>query len=325
MIGGPRFFERPEIRDAMAYSASLMSPDDDLAFERIVNMPKRGIGDTTVQELQLRWRARTACRSSRPRAQLVQTDELAARTRNALGRTPAPTSTAGARRSATASDHASSPRAMLEESGYTAAVAADKRPTRAGRLENLKELVQAHGRLRDPAGLSGARLPGDGHRPQDDGGAKVQIMTLHAAKGLEFPLVFLPGWEEGVFPSQRSMDENGEKGLEEERRLAYVGITRAREELPDLLRRQPPGLWPLDSQLPSRFVDELPRGERRGADPDRLLRRRLRRGGAGAARGRCADERGRGRRLQLARAGGGCRRRAGARGDLASRRRRATW
>ncbi|RAK60616.1 DNA helicase II [Phenylobacterium hankyongense] len=254
VVGGPRFFERAEIRDAHAYLRLIQSEDDDLAFERIVNVPKRGIGETTVQKLLqvARLNGVPAVAAAR---QVVLTDELAARTRTALanflrdldrwraeaGRMP----------------HPRLMEAVLEESGYTDALRLDKSPTAQGRLENLKELVQAMGNSENlQAYLEHVSLVMDMDRgPQADA---VQIMTLHSAKGLEFPLVFLPGWEEGVFPSQRSMDESGEKGLEEERRLAYVGITRAREEarVSFAANRQVYGRW--TSQLPSRFVDELP-------------------------------------------------------------------
>ncbi len=187
--------------------------------------------------------------------QVVLTDELAARTRTALanflrdldrwrveaGRMP----------------HPRLMEAVLEESGYTDALRLDKGPQSQGRLENLKELVPGDGQLRKPPGLSGACLPGDGHGPRAAGRRGADHDPAFG-QGLEFPLVFLPGWEEGVFPSQRSMDEKGEKGLEEERRLAYVGITRAREEarVSFAANRQVYGRW--TSQLPSRFVDELP-------------------------------------------------------------------
>ncbi|HLZ76807.1 ATP-dependent helicase [Phenylobacterium sp.] len=254
VVGGPRFFERAEIRDAHAYLRLIQSPDDDLAFERIVNVPKRGIGETTVQKLLQVARlggvpAVTAAR------QLVLTDELAGRTRTALANFLRDLD-----RWRVEADRTAHPRlmeAVLEESGYTDALKLDRSPTAQTRLENLKELVQSMGNFENlQAYLEHVSLVMDLDRgPQADA---VQIMTLHSAKGLEFPLVFLPGWEEGVFPSQRSMDEKGEKGLEEERRLAYVGITRAREEarVSFAANRQVYGRW--TSQLPSRFVDELP-------------------------------------------------------------------
>jgi DNA helicase-2/ATP-dependent DNA helicase PcrA len=254
VVGGPRFFERAEIRDAHAYLRLIQSQDDDLAFERIVNTPKRGIGETTVAKLLqvARLAGVTAVTAAR---QLVLTDELAARTRTALANFLRDLDRWRAEAERTA--HARLLEAVLEESGYTDALRLDKGPTSQTRLENLKELVQSMANFENlQAYLEHVSLVMDLDRgPQADA---VQIMTLHSAKGLEFPLVFLPGWEEGVFPSQRSMDESGEKGLEEERRLAYVGITRAREEarVSFAANRQVYGRW--TSQLPSRFVDELP-------------------------------------------------------------------
>jgi DNA helicase-2/ATP-dependent DNA helicase PcrA len=254
VIGGPRFFERAEIRDAIAYLRLIQSPDDDLAFERIVNVPKRGIGDTTVQKLLQVARLNGVPATTAAR-QLVQTDELAARTRTSLSNFLRDLDRWRGESDRTA--HARLMEAVLEESGYTDALKLDKSPQAQGRLENLKELVQSMAGYENlQAYLEHVSLVMDLDR--DTGGDSVQIMTLHQAKGLEFPLVFLPGWEEGVFPSQRSMDEKGEKGLEEERRLAYVGITRAREEarVSFAANRQVYGRW--TSQLPSRFVDELP-------------------------------------------------------------------
>ena len=254
VVGGPRFFERAEIRDAHAYLRLIQSPDDDLAFERIVNVPKRGIGDTTVQKLLQVARLNEVSAATAAR-QLVLTDELAARTRTSLSNFLRDLDRWRAQ--AQVNPHQRIMETILEESGYTDALRLDKGPTSQTRLENLKELVQSMGSFETlEAYLEHVSLVMDLDRgPSADA---VQIMTLHSAKGLEFPLVFLPGWEEGVFPSQRSMDEKGEKGLEEERRLAYVGITRAREEarISFAANRQVYGRW--TSQLPSRFVDELP-------------------------------------------------------------------
>jgi DNA helicase-2/ATP-dependent DNA helicase PcrA len=254
VIGGPRFFERAEIRDAHAYLRLIQSQDDDLAFERIVNTPKRGIGDTSVQKLLVAARGANVSGVNAAR-QLVLTDELPARTRTALSNFLRDLDRWRAQ-----AETLSLPRlmeAVLEESGYTDALKLDRSPQAQGRLENLKELVQSMGAfetLQDYLEHVALVLDLDRGAAADS----VQIMTLHQAKGLEFPLVFLPGWEEGVFPSQRSMDESGEKGLEEERRLAYVGLTRAREQarVSFVANRMVYGRW--TSQLPSRFVDELP-------------------------------------------------------------------
>jgi DNA helicase-2/ATP-dependent DNA helicase PcrA len=254
VIGGPRFFERAEIRDAVAYLRLIFSEDDDLAFERIVNQPKRGIGDTTVQKLLQIARLNGVSASAAAR-QLVLTDELAARTRTAL--TTFLRDLDRWRGEAARAQHARLMETVLEESGYTDMLRLDRSPQAQTRLENLKELVNAMGQFETlEAFLEHVSLVLD--LDKSSGDDRVQIMTLHQAKGLEFPLVFLPGWEEGVFPSQRSMDEKGEKGLEEERRLAYVGLTRAREEarVSFAANRQVYGRW--TSQLPSRFVDELP-------------------------------------------------------------------
>ncbi len=254
VVGGPRFFERAEIRDAHAYLRLIQSEDDDLAFERVVNTPKRGIGDTTVSRLLQLARLEGVSAGLAARG-LVNTDEFAARTRTALSNFLRDLDRWRALKDTI--PHQRLLETVLEESGYTDALRLDKGPTSQTRLENLKELVQSMGAFDTlQAYLEHVSLVMDLDRGAGDDA--VWIMTLHAAKGLEFPLVFLPGWEEGVFPSQRSLDEKGDKGLEEERRLAYVGITRAREEarISFVANRQVYGRW--TSQLPSRFVDELP-------------------------------------------------------------------
>jgi DNA helicase II / ATP-dependent DNA helicase PcrA len=254
VVGGPRFFERAEIRDAHAYLRLVQSGDDDLAFERIVNTPRRGLGESTVQKLLTLARERGVSASSAA-ADLAFSDELAPRTRTALANFMRDLERWRGQIDNT--HHARLTETILEESGYVDALRLDKGPTSQTRLENLKELVQSMGAFESlSAYLEHVSLVMDLDRGA--GEDAVQIMTLHSAKGLEFPLVFLPGWEEGVFPSQRSLDESGAKGLEEERRLAYVGITRAREEarITFAANRQVYGRW--TSQLPSRFIDELP-------------------------------------------------------------------
>ncbi|WP_306133231.1 ATP-dependent helicase [Roseivivax marinus] len=255
VIGGPRFYERMEIRDAMAYFRLVVSPDDDLAFERVVNTPKRGLGDKAQQTIQRIARDRgvnlvegariavseEAIRGKGGAALRVLVDDL-----DRWGRlTGDPDLT-----------HMELAEQVLDESGYTAMWQNDKTPEAPGRLENLKELIKALEGFENLSGfLEHVALVMDNETEAE--GAKVSIMTLHAAKGLEFPAVFLPGWEDGLFPSQRSMDEQGVKGLEEERRLAYVGITRAEEvcTISFAGNRRVFGQW--QSQLPSRFIDEL--------------------------------------------------------------------
>ncbi len=258
VIGGPRFFERAEIRDAHAYLRLIQSEDDDLAFERIVNVPKRGIGDTSVQKI-LHIARENGVSAMRAVRHLITTDELQARTR-----TPLANFVRDLDRwrdlMAMGTPHWQVTETLLDESGYTAMQKAD-RTSGQTRLDNLKELTQSMQQFETlQAYLEHVSLVMDLERRDEnaDGSGSVQIMTLHGAKGLEFPLVFLPGWEEGVFPSQRSIDEKGLKGLEEERRLAYVGVTRAKQDarISFAANRMVYGRW--TSQLPSRFVDELP-------------------------------------------------------------------
>jgi len=255
VIGGPRFYERMEVRDAMAYFRLAVSPADDLAFERIVNTPKRGLGDKAQQTVQV-----VAREAGVPlvegAALVVEREMIPAKGRNRLR-----TLLEGIARWHAASEagepHVELAERILDESGYTGMWQGDKSPEAPGRLENLKELVQALDDFENLQGfLEHVALVMDAG--SEDGGEKVSIMTLHAAKGLEFPAVFLPGWEDGLFPSQRSMDESGMKGLEEERRLAYVGLTRARERLTVSFaaNRMVFGRW--QNALPSRFIDELP-------------------------------------------------------------------
>jgi DNA helicase-2/ATP-dependent DNA helicase PcrA len=254
VIGGPRFFDRAEIRDAIAYLRLVRSEDDDLAFERVVNQPKRGVGDTSFQKVLAI--ARTQSMSIAKAAHAIgQTDELRGAARTGLLQFLRDLDRW--RGLAAQVPHGELAETILEESGYTDMLRNDRSPQAAGRLENLKELIQAMGQFETlSAFLEHIELVMDVERGET--GDEVQILTLHAAKGLEWPLVFLPGWEEEVFPSARALDENGAKALEEERRLAYVGITRARESarISFAANRQIFGRW--QSVLPSRFVDELP-------------------------------------------------------------------
>ena len=281
VVGGPRFYERQEIRDALAYLRVVASPEDGLAFERIVNVPRRGIGDKALAQIQNFARAegialfeaarRLAAdgalkgKAGKELATLIESFDRWRRWMGGLG---------GEQKVIEAGmaldlglggagdgleppvNHVELAERVLDESGYTAMWRADKSPDAPGRLDNLKEFVRSLSEHESLVGfLEHVSLVMENE--QAEGGAKVSIMTLHSAKGLEFPAVFLPGWEEGLFPSQRSLDESGQKGLEEERRLAYVGVTRAEERLTISFaaNRRIYNQW--QSALPSRFIDEL--------------------------------------------------------------------
>jgi DNA helicase-2/ATP-dependent DNA helicase PcrA len=255
VIGGPRFYERAEIRDALAYFRATLQPADDLAFERIVNVPKRGLGDATVQLLHDHAR-RSGVPLMQAAREMIVTEELKPKPRQTLRDLMASFSRWAAQLDAL--PHQELAELILEESGYTEMWQKDRSAEAAGRLDNLKELVRSMEAFENLAGfLEHVALVMDATE-QGQAEEKVSIMTLHAAKGLEFDTVFLPGWEEALFPNQRSLDENGRAGLEEERRLAYVGLTRARRRAKVWFasNRRIHGLW--QSTIPSRFVDELP-------------------------------------------------------------------
>ena len=255
IIGGFRFYERAEIRDAIAYLRLVTQPADDLAFERIVNTPKRGLGDKAVAAIHRHARA-TQQPLLLAAATLLDSDELTPQARRSLGNFVA--DIARWRQMSTELPHPELARILLDESGYTAMLQADRSAESAGRLENLAELTRAMEEYESlGAFLEHVSLVMDNDETRQ--GDRVTIMTIHAAKGLEFDTVYLPGWEEGVFPSQRSLDEGGLASLEEERRLAYVAITRARRRCTILhaANRRIYGQW--TSSIPSRFVAELPR------------------------------------------------------------------
>ena len=254
VIGGPRFYERAEVRDALAYLRVINSPADDLAFERIVNLPKRGLGDASIQLLHDIGRKRRIPLTEAARA-VIDTDELKPKARSSLREVMTNFDRWRAQRDVV--PHTELAEIVLDESGYTEMWQKDRSADAAGRLENLKELVRSMEEFENLHGfLEHISLVMD-----RDGGADedaVSLMTLHSAKGLEFDNVFLPGWEEGLFPHQRALDEQGRAGLEEERRLAHVGITRARKraKLFFATNRRIHGSW--STTIPSRFLDELP-------------------------------------------------------------------
>jgi DNA helicase-2/ATP-dependent DNA helicase PcrA len=255
IVGGFRFYERAEIRDALAYLRLVNQPADDLAFERIVNVPKRGLGDKAVEKLHRLARAE-GIPLTFAAARIVDTDELTPQARRALGNFVG--DLARWRDKATQLPHPELARQILDESGYTAVLQAERTVEASGRLENLNELVRAMEEYENlGAFLEHVSLVMDNEAQADE--RKVTIMTIHAAKGLEFDTVFLAGWEEGIFPSQRALDEGGLASLEEERRLAYVAITRARRKCVILhtANRRIYGQW--TSSIPSRFVGELPK------------------------------------------------------------------
>ncbi len=254
IVGGFRFYERAEIRDALAYLRIVAQPADDLAFERIYNTPKRGLGDKALEKLHRHARAR-GVPLALAAIEIADTDELPARARNTL--IALMRDFARWRDLSKTTSPAELVRTLLDESGYTAALQAERTAEASGQLENLSELARAMEEYETLGDfLEHVSLVMDNDAASD--AEKVTIMTIHAAKGLEFDNVFLPGWEEGVFPSQRAMDEGGNAALEEERRLAYVAITRARRRCTILhaANRRIYGQW--TSSIPSRFIAELP-------------------------------------------------------------------
>ena len=257
VVGGLRFYERQEIRDAIAYMRLIAQPADDLAFERIVNVPRRGVGEAALRALH-----QAAREDGKPLMEsalnLVADGRLKGRVREQIDLLLR--GFARWRAQLDKDGHVVTVTTMLDESGYTAMWQQDKSPEAPGRLENLKELVRALADFETLSGFLGhVSLVMENDEAAE--GDRVSLMTLHGAKGLEFDTVFLPGWEEGLFPNQRALDEGGVKALEEERRLAYVGLTRARRRaiISHAANRRIYANW--QSSIPSRFIDELPGGD----------------------------------------------------------------
>ncbi|SCD23717.1 ATP-dependent helicase [Brucella inopinata] len=254
VIGGPRFYERLEIRDAMAYLRVVAQPADDLALERIINTPKRGLGEAAIRQIHDYARARDISMFAAA-CDLIETEELKPKPRSALREVVE--NFLRWQSLIDTTPHTELAETILDESGYTAMWQNDKSAEAPGRLENLKELIRSMEEYESLRGfLEHVALVMDAEQNEDMDA--VNIMTLHSAKGLEFETVFLPGWEEGLFPHQRALDEGGRSGLEEERRLAYVGVTRAKKNLHIwfVSNRRIHGMW--QSTIPSRFLEELP-------------------------------------------------------------------
>ncbi|AOX16961.1 ATP-dependent helicase [Kozakia baliensis] len=254
VVGGLRFYERAEIRDAMAYMRVLAQPADDLAFERIVNVPRRGVGAAALQKLHVEARALNGPLSLTVSEGLAR-GNLKGKSREALR--VLMEAFDKARETLPREGHVVAVEQLLEDSGYLQMWRDDKSPEAPGRLDNIKELLRAIGDFQSLEGfLEHVALVTEAEESAAED--KISLMTLHGAKGLEFDTVFLPGWEEGVFPSQRSMDEGGQKSLEEERRLAYVGLTRARRRavVVHAARRRVYANW--QDSIPSRFIEEIP-------------------------------------------------------------------
>ncbi|GGY39519.1 ATP-dependent helicase [Parvularcula lutaonensis] len=257
VVGGPRFYEREETRDALAYLRLVRNPADDLSFSRVINKPRRGFGDKTLAQLNVLARKNGISMAAAGQL-MLETNELKGKAKGAMATFLL--SLERWAREAETMKPAELAEMVLEEAGYTDYWKNSKNVQAPTKLENLKELVNAASEFDTLAGyLDHVSLVAERSTESEDG--QVWLMTLHAAKGLEFPVVFLPGWEEEIFPSRRSIDENGQVGLEEERRLAYVGITRAREScrISFASNRQVYGRW--QNSLPSRFIDELPEEE----------------------------------------------------------------
>jgi ATP-dependent DNA helicase UvrD/PcrA len=254
VIGGPRFYERQEIRDATAYFDVTLNPANDLKFERIVNTPRRGLGESSLKSLHQLARAHNVPLMQAARL-IVETEELKPKSRKALSDLIAAFDRW--RSMIDTMRHTELAELILDESGYTAMWQAEKSPQAQSKLENLKELIRFMEEFDTLAGfMEHVSLVMDAE--SEEGTERVNLMTLHSAKGLEFDVVFLPGWDEGLLPHQRSLDELGRSGLEEERRLAHVGLTRARlkAKITFAQNRRTHGMW--QQAIPSRFIDELP-------------------------------------------------------------------
>ena len=255
IIGGIKFYERAEIKDCIAYLRCIHQPKDDLSFERIINVPKRSIGNTTIKNIS-EYAKQNKCSLEFASKKLIELNEIKPKTKiglNSLLNLLEKWRYEFRKKL----NHNKLLQIVLDESGYSEMLKNKKDLENENRLENIKELLNAMKEFDNlESFLEHVALATS--LDQDWESEKVNLMTLHASKGLEFNIVYLPGWEEGLFPHQKSIEEKGESGLEEERRLAYVGITRAKKiaKISFSMNRFYQGDW-MDS-IASRFVDELP-------------------------------------------------------------------
>ena len=255
IIGGTKFYERAEIKDCLSYLRIVYQNKDDLAFERIINVPKRSIGDTSLRQINEYAKKNSICLFDASR-KLIELNKIKPKTKiglisilNLISKWK--------NDFLRDKNHIKLLQIIMDESGYSEMLKNKKDIENENRLENIKELIGAMKEFDNlESFLEHVSLATS--IDQDWDGQKVNLMTMHASKGLEFDVVFLPGWEEGLFPHQKSLEEKGEKGLEEERRLAYVGITRAKKivNISFSMSRYYQGDW-IDS-MASRFVEELP-------------------------------------------------------------------
>jgi len=254
VVGGTKFYDRAEIKDSVAFLRIVNQKNDDLAFERIINVPKRSIGDSTVKQLY-DWGRKNKKSLEVSAIELLQLNKIKPKTK--LGLIKILNLFNKWRLDLKQKKHYELMEIILDESGYSKTLKDKKDLENEGRLENLKELIRG---MHDFDNLLGflEHVALATSIDQDWEGEKINLMTMHAAKGLEFDAVFLPGWEEGLFPHQKSLEEKGDLALEEERRLAYVGLTRAKKEsfISFVMNRMYRGEW-VDS-LASRFIEELP-------------------------------------------------------------------
>ncbi len=254
IIGGLRFYERMEIKDAIAYMRATVQPQNDLAFERIVNIPKRGIGPATLNKIRTQARL-LGIGMAEVLPKMLSAKQLKGKTAAALEVLATQMQTW--RGLLATESHVDVVARMLKDSGYMRMWQEEKTPEAQGRVENLQELLHALEDFNDIGEfLEHVSLVMDGDERIEE--PRISIMTMHGAKGLEFDTVFLTGWEEGLFPSQRAVDEKGAEGLEEERRLAYVGMTRARKHLTITYAASRYIYGQTMHSIPSRFIEELP-------------------------------------------------------------------